>query len=282
MANEFNIQNGFISNGNSTVLGNLNVTGGTQSIFSGNSSVELVRITQTGAGDAFVVEDSVNVDSSHFVITASGDTAIGLTQPLGGAKLTVSGNTNVFGDLSGTTLYGDGSNITNIANKLIAMTELTASTLVTHTMGTTNFTAFNLNSDATNRLAKITFTAPSSGKVSIEMLFDMLISNSAAVQMIGLNTTTGATSTPSEGWYRINADNDATSGQFYAQFVKTNLTPGNSYTYYFMGVCNFSGNQVRISSIQTGAYSAGSDLPAPLRIMVYDLDNVVITTNPSS
>jgi len=257
MANEFNIQNGFISNNNSTIIGNLNVTGGTQSIFSGNSSTELVRITQTGSGDAFVVEDSTNVDSSHFVINASGDTAIGLTQPLGGAKLTVSGNTNVFGNLSGTTLYGDGNNITNIPNRLIAMTELTASTLVT-------------------------FIAPSSGNVSIEMLFDMLISNSAAVQMIGLNTTTGATSTPSEGWYRINADNDATSGQFYAQFVKTNLTPGNSYTYYFMGVCNFSGNQVRISSIQLGAYSAGSDLPSPLRIMVYDLGGVSIVSNPNS
>ena len=36
------------------------------------------------------------------------------------------------------------------------MTELTASTLVTHSIGTTNFTAINLNSDVTNRLAKIT------------------------------------------------------------------------------------------------------------------------------
>lgn len=103
MANEFNIQNGFISNNNSTIIGNLNVTGGTQSIFSGNSSTELVRITQTGSGDAFVVEDSSNVDNSHFVINASGDTAIGLIQPIGGDKLTVSGNTTVYGVLSGTT-----------------------------------------------------------------------------------------------------------------------------------------------------------------------------------
>jgi len=233
MANEFNIKNGFISNGTSLVIGNLDVTG-TLNI-TGNTILQGLTVT------------------------------------------TISATT-----ISGNTLFGNGGNITNISNRLIAMTELTASTLVTHTIGTTNFTAINLNSDATNRLAKITFTAPSSGKVSIEMLFDMLISNSAAVQMIGLNTTTGATSTPSEGWYRINADNDATSGQFYAQFIKTNLTPGNSYTYYFMGVCNFSSNLVRISSIQTGAYSAGSDLPAPLRIMVYDVGDVTIVSNPSS
>ncbi len=280
MANEFIIKNGYISKGNSVVEGNLNVTGGTQSIFSGNSSVELVRITQTGSGDAFVVEDATNIDSSHFVIDANGNTAIGLTIPR--EKLDVSGNTIVSGSLSANTISGNGGGITNIANRLIAITQLTASTLVTDTIGTTTFDVINLNSDGTNRFAKTTFVAPISGKVLIDMTFDMTIVNSAAVQMIGLNSTTGSTATPSDGWYRVNADNDSTSGQFYAKFIKTGLTPGNTYTYYFMGVCNFSSNTIRSSSIQTGAYSAGSDLPSPLTIMVYDLGGVSITTNPSS
>jgi hypothetical protein len=91
--------------GSTTIYGaDLIISGGTQSIFSGNSSVELVRITQTGSGDAFVVEDSANADSSHFVINASGDTAIGLTQPLGGDKLSVSGNTGIYGTLRVTTI----------------------------------------------------------------------------------------------------------------------------------------------------------------------------------
>ena len=168
-------------------------------------------------------------------------------------------------------------------NPLIALTEISASSLVTHTIPTgTNFTAINLNSDATNRYAKITFTAPASGKVSIEMLFDMTIVNSAAVQMIGIHSTSTSTPTPDGGWYRVNADNDTTSGQFYAQFIKTGLTPGNSYTYYFMGVCDFSGNTIRASRQQTGAYSAGSDLPNALKIFAYDLGNVTINTNPSS
>jgi len=188
----------------------------------------------------------------------------------------------VNGSLSATTISGDGNNITNFPNKILSITQLTASTLVTHTIGTTNFTVINLNSDGTNRFAKITFIAPSGGSVLIEMIFDMTIVNSAAVQMIGLNTTTGATSTPSDGWYRINADNDSTSGQFYAKFIKNNLTPGISYTYYFMGVCNFTSNTIRISSVQTGSYSAGSDLPSPLIISAYDLGGISITSNPSS
>lgn len=114
MPNEFNIKNGFISNNNSFITGNLTVTASTQSIFSGTSSVEMVRIIQDGSGDAFVVEDQFNTDTSHFVINASGNTAIGLIQPLGTDKLTVSGNTTVYGTLSATTFAGDGSSLINL------------------------------------------------------------------------------------------------------------------------------------------------------------------------
>ena len=87
-----------------TINGNLTVTGDTQSLFSGNSSVELIKIIQNGSGDAFVVEDISNGDSSHFVINASGNTAIGLIQPLGNDKLTISGNTSIYGNTTTTTL----------------------------------------------------------------------------------------------------------------------------------------------------------------------------------
>jgi hypothetical protein len=87
-----------------TVNGNLTVTGGTQSLFSGNSSSDLVRITQTGTGNAFVVEDSNSPDATPFVINASGNTAIGLSQTIGDDKLTVSGNTSIYGTLSVTTV----------------------------------------------------------------------------------------------------------------------------------------------------------------------------------
>jgi hypothetical protein len=46
-------------------------------VFSGSSSGDLLRITQTGAGNALVVEDDTNPDSTPFVVSASGQVGIG-------------------------------------------------------------------------------------------------------------------------------------------------------------------------------------------------------------
>jgi hypothetical protein len=92
MPNEFIIRNGFISKGNSLVEGsltattisatNLTVTGVTgTNWFSGNTSTDLLRVTQTGSGNAFVVEDESNPDTSPFVITSGGSVGIGTTVP---------------------------------------------------------------------------------------------------------------------------------------------------------------------------------------------------------
>jgi len=73
----------------------LNVSGGTGiNWFSGNTSSDLVRITQVGTGNAFVVEDNTP-ESSPFVITSGGSVTIGTTEPFttgGGeaSQLTVS------------------------------------------------------------------------------------------------------------------------------------------------------------------------------------------------
>jgi hypothetical protein len=92
------------------ITGNLNVSGGTQSIFSGNSTSDLVKIIQTGIGNALVVEDSGGTDSSHFVIDASGNTSIGTSTT--GRKLTVSGDSTFIHSplgllTSSVTAYGD-------------------------------------------------------------------------------------------------------------------------------------------------------------------------------
>ena len=60
-----------------------------QPIFSGNSSSDLVRITQLGSGNALIVEDSINPDSTPFVVTNAGDVGIGFSSP--NAKLDVFG-----------------------------------------------------------------------------------------------------------------------------------------------------------------------------------------------
>ena len=50
-------------------------------IVSGNSDTDMVRITQTGGGNAIVVEDSSNPDSTPFVVAADGKVGIGTTSP---------------------------------------------------------------------------------------------------------------------------------------------------------------------------------------------------------
>jgi len=52
-----------------------------------NTATDAVRITQTGTGNALLVEDSANPDSTPFVVTAAGDVGIGTNSP--GAKLSV-------------------------------------------------------------------------------------------------------------------------------------------------------------------------------------------------
>ena len=61
-------------------------------IISANSATDALRITQTGAGNALVVEDSANPDSTPFVVTAAGSVGIGTDSPA--VKLHVSDATN--------------------------------------------------------------------------------------------------------------------------------------------------------------------------------------------
>ena len=82
--------------GNTTITANLVVSGNSGiNWFSSNTSSDLVRITQVGSGNAFVVEDNTNPDSTPFVITSGGSVTIGTTEPFttGGSEasqLTVS------------------------------------------------------------------------------------------------------------------------------------------------------------------------------------------------
>jgi hypothetical protein len=57
-------------------------TGGVIGVrISGDSSSDMLRITQTGSGNAILVEDSSNPDSTPFVVTSGGTVGIGTTSP---------------------------------------------------------------------------------------------------------------------------------------------------------------------------------------------------------
>jgi collagen type VII alpha len=135
------------------ITGNLNVSGGTGiNWFSGNTSSDLVRITQTGSGDAFVVEDSVNPDTSHFVIDASGNTSIGTD--VTGRKLTVSGDS------------------TFIHNPITSLTSSVSGYGDIVTFGTGSLTAGNLyylRSDGSWALADADSETSSSGFLAIAL-----------------------------------------------------------------------------------------------------------------
>jgi hypothetical protein len=79
-------------------------------LFSGTTSSDMVRITQLGSGNALVVEDSTNPDSSPFVVTGIGSVGIGTATPAftadiaGDARVT-STNKMRFGGTAGTTNF---------------------------------------------------------------------------------------------------------------------------------------------------------------------------------
>ena len=68
-------------------------------VFSANSSNVPLTVRQTGAGNAFLVEDSAAPDSTPFVINNLGNVGIGKTTPL--EKLDITGNVNATGVILG-------------------------------------------------------------------------------------------------------------------------------------------------------------------------------------
>ena len=83
--------------GSNTFVGTQTIQGLTR--ITGTSTNDLVRITQTGTGAAFLVEDSTNPDSTPFVIDNAGSVGIGTLTA--SAKLTISAS-GVNGILLGT------------------------------------------------------------------------------------------------------------------------------------------------------------------------------------
>ena len=67
-----------------------------------NSSTDAFRITQTGSGNAFVVEDSASPDAGPFVINANGNVGIGTTTPTSILSISSDNSTQILIDRYGT------------------------------------------------------------------------------------------------------------------------------------------------------------------------------------
>jgi hypothetical protein len=90
------------SDGTTAVLsetsGTVTLTADT-AVIEGSSSGDLVRITQTGSGNALVIEDSTNPDSTPFVVDSNGNVGIGTSSPatkfdVASGNITMSNSTN--------------------------------------------------------------------------------------------------------------------------------------------------------------------------------------------
>lgn len=81
-------------------------------VLESNTSIDLLRITQLGSGNAIVVEDSSNPDSSPFVVTATGNVGIGASNP--SANLVVVGTVQQGNNTiaSGSYSHAEGTNST--------------------------------------------------------------------------------------------------------------------------------------------------------------------------
>jgi hypothetical protein len=69
-----------------------------------SGSVTALRVTQTGTGDALLIEDSANPDATPFVVDASGNVGIGESSP--SEKFQVSGNIKTTADVNSVMLVG--------------------------------------------------------------------------------------------------------------------------------------------------------------------------------
>ena len=90
-------------------------------LFSGTTSGDMVRINQTGTGNALVVEDETNPDATPFIVTSIGRVGIGTTNPstalgvIGTLTIGIAGNnvsissTELFRPNSSFTMRGGGS-----------------------------------------------------------------------------------------------------------------------------------------------------------------------------
>ena len=79
----------------------------TSGVISANSSSDALRITQVGAGNAILVEDSANPDSTPFAVTNAGNVLVGTTAARSvGNSFQTATNAQIFNELTSSDLVG--------------------------------------------------------------------------------------------------------------------------------------------------------------------------------
>ena len=191
-------------------------------LFSGTTSSDMVRITQTGDGNALIVEDDNNPDSTPFVVNSLGNVGIGTDTVSPTHKLHVhdslvqiTNSTEGSGVLKGLTLGYDSSSDTQIINSFTKSL----------TLNTTNSTsAVLLQPTGNNRRVGIGTTNPTA---KLDVIGDARITGVLTATTFSGAVTGTATSTTNipNLTGAITSNNTTTSlGSFSSSNLSTALT----------------------------------------------------------
>lgn len=167
-------------------------------VIAGSTSDAALRITQTGAGDALLVEDASNPDSSPFVIDASGNVSIGATTT--SVNLQVIGSTGFLtrqaATQDGVALIGRAGG-TSSYEISITPTTLTADRIVTLPDATTTVVGTDVAQTLTNkRFTTRVSSAASASSVTPDISAYDVYAFTALAAGLTINAPTG---TPVDG-----------------------------------------------------------------------------------
>lgn len=159
-------------------------------IISANSATDALRITQTGAGNALVVEDSANPDATPFVVTAAGDVGVGTSSPA--YKLDVNGRISYSGAIG----EGADTTVSSVSTNLIFGASGTWQTNLFYTNGSERMridASGNLGIGTSSPNNKLTVQADATGVAFADNGVAQLIvrgnTNTAKRLGLGIDTT---------------------------------------------------------------------------------------------
>jgi hypothetical protein len=184
----------------------------------------------------------------------------------------------------------DSSITTNNSNRVIAMTKIENNAdsnsicNLHHFYNTPSDTmkpvSWNINSATVP--AKISFTAPENGNVRVVMRTYLQDGGGTSESFVGLHDTFEDTKSPSEGWYQIVKESEKNEHDLEnIEFLLEGLTPGQSYTYYFVAVTTQSSGVAFLAGRTSSSDWSNIDLAKPTTITAYDMGDVSIVTNPT-
>lgn len=185
----------------------------------------------------------------------------------------------------------DSSIATNDSNRVIAMTKIennSDSNAVCHLhhypdvpINTMRPISWNINNATVP--SKITFTAPENGNVRVVMRTYFQDAGANSESFVGLHNAFEDTTNPSEGWYQIVKESEKNEHDLEnIEFLLEGLTPGQSYTYYFVAITTHPTDEVAFLAGRTSSNNwSNIDLAKPTTITAYDMGNVNIVTNPT-